>query len=313
MNSTLTLKAAGLVILASLLLPGTLIAAEDTLFRIGQADNNTAEFALGPNRSNQYATAFARDAIYVVGQSDPKQDWPYIHPGPADAWAGSKSHTVTILFGVESAPAQGTCTLYMDLVDTHSGLPPQLHIKVNGTLFEKQLPRGAGDASAFGEVEKGREYQTAIEFPARLLKTGTNTITIANVRGSWFLYDCVWLTAPASVALGALTEVNELLDVHTQPFLVKHRGKLCQPVFASVLHIGEPVEATIGIEGLAPVTQTLQAGYKTIQGLVPAVNPSRSPPSASGRSTSFTILMLTSATPTSRPTSSRSIMSTSTR
>lgn len=165
-------------------------------------------------------------------------------------------------------------TLFIPLgddVDTHSGIPPRLDIKINGTCFEKQLPHGAGDTSAFGEVEKGREYRTIIEFPARLLKTGTNSITITNARGSWFLYDGLWLTAPNSVQLGALTEINELLDIHTRPFLVKYQGRLCQPVFASILHIGEPVEATIGIDGLAPVTQTLQAGYKTIEGLVPAV------------------------------------------
>ena len=271
MNSTLARKIVGLVILAFVFVPDTLIAAETTLFQIGRADDNTAEFALGPNRSGQYSAAFPRDAIYVVGQSDPKRDWPYIHPGPADVWAGSKSHTATILFGVESAPTQGTCTLHMDLVDTHSSVPPRLQIKVNGTLFEKQLPRGAGDASAFGEVEKGRECRTSIEFPARLIEKGTNTITVANTRGSWFLYDCVRLTAPDSVTLGALTEVNELLDVHTQPFLVRDAGKLCQPVFASVLHIGEPVEATIKVDGLAPIAQTVEAGYKTIQGLIPAV------------------------------------------
>ncbi len=271
MNAKRASKTITLTLLISLLLTGLSLAGDNTLFRIGQTDNNTAEFALGPNRSNQYSTAFPRDAIYIVGQSDPKADWPYIHPGPADAWAGSKSHTVTLLFGVESAPGQGSCALHLDLVDTHSGQPPRLEIKVNGTLFERQLPRGGGDASAFGEVEKGREYRTAIEFPAKLIKTGTNSITITNARGSWFLYDGLWLTAPDSVRLGALTEINELLDVHTQPFLVKHEGRLCQPVFASVLHIGEPVEATIRIGGLAPVAQTLQAGYKTIQGLVPAV------------------------------------------
>lgn len=276
MNAKHAPKAITLTLLISLLLASLGIAGDNTLFRIGQTDNNTAEFALGPNRSNQYSVAFPRDAIYIVGQSDPKQDWPYIHPGPADAWAGSKSHTVTILFGVESIPTQGSCTLHMDLVDTHSSRPPRLDIKVNGTLFERQLPRGAGDVSAFGEVEKGREYRTAIEFPAKLIKTGTNSITITNARGSWFLYDGLWLTTADSVRLGALTEVNELLDVHTQPFLVKHEGQLCQPVFASVLHIGEPVEATIGIGGLAPVRQTLQAGYKTIQGLVSAVEKSTS-------------------------------------
>jgi hypothetical protein len=266
-----TSKVASVAVLLSLFWSGLSIARESILFEIGKMDNDTAEFALGPDRSNQYAATFPRDAIYVVGQSDPKQDWPYIHPGPADAWAGNKSHTMTILFGVESAIAQGSCTLHMDLVDTHSVLPPRLDISVNGTLFERQLPRGAGDASAFGEVEKGREHRTTLEFPAQLIRSGTNTITITNARGSWCLYDAVWLTAPDVVRLGALTEANELLGVHTQPFLVKREGKLWQPVFASVLHVGEPVEATIKIDGLAPVTHTLQAGYKTIQGLVPAV------------------------------------------
>ncbi len=257
--------------LISLLLAGLAAAGEGTLFRIGRADNNTAEFALGPNQSGQYAGKFPRDAIYIVGQSNPKQDWPYIQPGPADTWAGSKSHKVTILFGVQSAPDQGSCALHLDLVDTHSNLPPRLDIKVNGTRFQRQLPKGAGDASAFGEVEKGREYCTKIEFPASLIKKGTNSITINNARGSWFLYDCVWFTAPDSVRLGALTEVNELLDVHTQPFLIKREGKLHQPVLASILHIGEPTDATIRIEGIPPIKQTLQVGYKTIEGYVPAI------------------------------------------
>jgi len=274
MNAKYARKAIPLTLLISLLLAGLSFAGDHTLFRIGQADNNTAEFALGPNRSGQYSATFPRDAIYIVGQSDPKRDWPYIHPGPADAWAGSKSHTVTLLFGVESAPADGACTLHIDLVDTHSSQPPRLDIKVNGTRFERQLPGGAGDASAFGEVAKGRECRTTVEFPAKLIKTGTNTITITNASGSWFLYDSLQFTTSESLRLGALTEVNELLDVHTQPFLVKHEGRLCQPVFASVLHIGEPVEAAIRIGGLAPVTQTLQAGYKTVQGLVPAVEKS---------------------------------------
>ncbi|UCD51278.1 MAG: hypothetical protein JSW27_01340, partial [Phycisphaerales bacterium] len=128
-----------------------------------------------------------------------------------------------------------------------------------------------GDASAFGEVDRGRECRTTVEFPVELIETGTNTITITNERGSWFLYDCLWLTVPESVRLGTMTAVNELLDVHTEPFLVRHEGRLCQPVIASVLHIGEPVEAEVCIEGLAPITQTLEVGYKTVQGLMPSV------------------------------------------
>ncbi|MHC4745251.1 MAG: polysaccharide lyase family protein, partial [Planctomycetota bacterium] len=70
---------------------------DQLLWQIGKADNNTAEFALGPDRSNQYSASFPHDVLFVAGQSDPKEDWPYIHPGPADVWAGSKSHTFTIL------------------------------------------------------------------------------------------------------------------------------------------------------------------------------------------------------------------------
>ena len=103
-------------------------AGQTKLFwQIGKADNNTAEFALGPNRSNQYSVTFPQGALFVAGQSDPKQDWPYIQPGPADTWAGSKSHTFAILFGVSpeglhrrTAPTAGQCELVLDFVDTHS-------------------------------------------------------------------------------------------------------------------------------------------------------------------------------------------------
>ena len=271
MNATRFSHTLSAVVLFTFFCPVPAVAADRILFQIGQSDNNTAEFALGPDQSHGYSTTFARELIYIPGHSDPKQDWPYIHPGPADAWAGSKSHTASIVFGVAPAPEEGTCTLHFDLVDTHSNQPPRLHIKVNGTLFERQLPRGAGDASAFGKVEQGRECRVSVEFPVRLLKTGTNTITITNERGSWFLYDCLWLTTPEAVRLGTLTEANELLDVHTEPFLVEREGRLCQPVVASVLHIGEPVEAEVSIEGLAPITQTLGVGYKTVRGLMPSV------------------------------------------
>ena len=93
------------------------------LWQIGKADNNTAEFALGPDRSNQYSVTFPRDALFIAGQSEPKQDWPYIQPGPADTWAGSKSHTFTILFGVGTTQTTGQCELLLDFVDTHSAKP----------------------------------------------------------------------------------------------------------------------------------------------------------------------------------------------
>lgn len=43
---------------------------DQLLWRIGKADNNTAEFALGPDRSNQYSASFPHNVLFVAGQSD---------------------------------------------------------------------------------------------------------------------------------------------------------------------------------------------------------------------------------------------------
>jgi len=252
----------------------TLSAAGQTklFWQIGKADNNTAEFALGPNNSNQYSVTFPRDALFIAGQSDPKQDWPYIQPGPADTWAGSTSHTFTILFGVKTAPTTGQCELLIDFVDTHSARPPKMQIKINDTSFVRELPKGAGDPSAFGEVEKGREHVLKIEFPAEVIEAGTNTITITSLTGSWILYDYLALKTPVGVETGPLKETNKLLDVHTQSYLMERDGKLYQPVMASVLHMGEPVEAVVTVNGSESVKQTIESGYKLVEGLAPAVN-----------------------------------------
>jgi len=242
------------------------------LWQIGKADNNTAEFALGPDRSNQYSSGFPHDAMFVAGPSDPKKDWPYIQPGPADAWAGSKSHTFTILFGIKKPPTRGQAELVLDFVDTHSAVPPKMEIKINDTSFIRKTPRGAGDASAHGEPEKGREHRLVIPFPAKALKAGNNHITITSLAGSWVLYDYVALKVPSGVESGPVEPTTKLLNVHTQPFLVKRDdGRLYQPILASVLHIGEPVEAALTIDGDESITQSLDSGFKVIEGFAPAV------------------------------------------
>jgi len=251
-------------------LPG--LAETKVVWQIGKNDNNTAEFAIGPDRSNQYSVKFPHGALFVAGQSEAKQDWPYIQPGPADSWAGGKSHTFRILFGLNKTPSEGECELVLDFVDTHSTQPPKLAIKVNEAHFERQLPKGAGDDSAFGQPEKGREHIEIVKFDAKALKTGTNEITITSATGSWILYDYVALNVPAGVEKGPLDNVTKLLGVDTQPYLVKHTdGKLYQSVQASLLHIGEPIDVSVAVNGAEVVKHSVKSGFKTIEGLAPAV------------------------------------------
>ena len=60
---------------------------EAMLWRIGESDNNSGEFALGPANWVKFGSEFGSDCFYVIGKSDPKRDWAYVLPGPADSWA----------------------------------------------------------------------------------------------------------------------------------------------------------------------------------------------------------------------------------
>src|SRR6266487_1458618 len=88
----------------------TIAANAEVLWQIGKADHNDGEFALAPKGYNQ----FREDGFFVVGRSDPKRDWPYVHPGPHDSWAGGSQHTFSIVFGVKTARADGDCKLAID-------------------------------------------------------------------------------------------------------------------------------------------------------------------------------------------------------
>ncbi|HCO94330.1 MAG TPA: hypothetical protein DIU00_10315 [Phycisphaerales bacterium] len=242
------------------------------LWQIGKADNDTSEFALGPDRSNQYSTSFPNDALFVAGQSDPKQDWPYIQPGPADIWAGGKSHSFTILFGLKKTSTEGKGQIVLDFVDTHSAVPPKMEIKINDISFIRELPKGAGDASAHGRPDKGRECRLGIDFPAGVMKVGTNNVIITSLEGSWVLYDYVALNVPSGIEAGPVETTTKLIDVQSQPQLIRRGdGRMFQPVQVSVLHIGEPAEAVVTVNGNESAKQPLKPGYKVIEGFAPAV------------------------------------------
>ena len=70
-----------LMVLAVALAVGVRAAA---LWLIGGEGAGNAGLALAPNHYQD----FANDGFFVVGSSDTKLDWPYVHPGPSDGWAG---------------------------------------------------------------------------------------------------------------------------------------------------------------------------------------------------------------------------------
>jgi hypothetical protein len=170
------------------------ISKEVTLWQIGKPAGDNAEFALAPAGFRE----FDEDAFYIVGQMDAKTAWPYVQPGPGDAWAGGRAHTFHIIFGVKEAVADGTCSLIINLLDTQQW-SPNLVIEVNGRKFERKMPDGGGGESIEGDFSKAKPYAFSVDFPTSLLQAGNNQISVTTVAGSWMLYDSLCLEVPADV------------------------------------------------------------------------------------------------------------------
>lgn len=243
-------------------------AESQKLWQIGVMDGNDAELALAPDGADK----FKSDGLFVVGQSSAKTDWPYVHPGPADTWAGSRSHTFTVLFGLKAQPPEEECALRLALIDTHSQLPPKLRIEVNGKAFDRTLPPGNGDESLEGHPEKGRAHNVDVAFASNLLRAGDNEIRITSTTGSWFVYDGVSLDVPAGAELVAVNTRTIFLKAEAIRALVQKEGALFQPVSVTLRHFGAEEKCRARIEGGTPVTLPLPAGETTIELLVPAVD-----------------------------------------
>ncbi len=261
MKRTFFLPGASRLAATALLVCATGSRAESVLWQIGKPDGLGAEFALAPKGYSQ----FKDDGFFVVGASDPKHDWPYVQPGPADAWAGDRSHTFTVLFGVKAAPKTGACRLQMDLLDTQSQAPPTLRLALNGEPFERVMPKGAGDDSIRGQPAKGRAHQVKVSFPAALLKAGNNRLDIRTLSGSWILYDSLALAAPDGVQAAPVGPFTELGSVSMQ------QGRLT----TSVVHIGEPVEGEFRLDDKSIQTVRLTGGRQTVDIAAPLLERAR--------------------------------------
>ncbi len=104
------------------------LAAErpaNILWAIGKADNSAAEFALAPDGYKQFlANDFGyEDKYYIIGVSNPKADFPYVLPGPADTWGGTwptsgwRTHQVNVLFDLDKNADKDGYALELDLAD----------------------------------------------------------------------------------------------------------------------------------------------------------------------------------------------------
>jgi hypothetical protein len=245
-------------------------SAADTpgvLWQIGEFDGRNRDLAHAPSRYAEIRT----DGFFIPGVSDPARDWPYAQPGPDDAWAGARSHTFTVVFGLAAAPREGEARLALAFLDTHAGSPPRLEVRINDQPFARDLPAGGGDASISGDPTKGRPHRWEIPFPATLLRAGENELTITTVRGSWVLYDALALQVPAGVALAAVRSRTFVDAIEPVRALKQEKGAMVQSVQVRLRHLGDPARVTVRLGGLDSIPVELEPGLQEREFRVPAV------------------------------------------
>ena len=243
--------------------------AMKVLWQIGQTDRAASEFALAPDAFARFPYVFPDDPIFIVGRSDAKSGWPFVHPGPVDIWTGSRKHTFSVVFGLKEPPRAGEGRLVIDLVDAHHRLPPKFEVSVNGHASEYQTAAGPSDQLE-SRPAKGRDQRFEVKVPADWLKAGNNTVTITTLAGSWFVYDAVTFETPEGVETMPVEAETAILGAEAAPALVRQGDRgLGQPVRLSVRHTGDATDATAKVDGGKPMPIHLEPGNQTVEITVP--------------------------------------------
>ncbi len=129
-------------------LTALILATQGSLVPIWKIGGSTDQFKFAPSSYSK----FDNGCIYVVGQSS-AQDVPYVLPGPADSWAGSKPHQDLFCFGLKKLSGPNLFYFKVRFQDAQASIPPLINVSVNNHFIIKwQSPAGGGDDSINGDL-----------------------------------------------------------------------------------------------------------------------------------------------------------------
>ena len=195
-----------------------------TVFEIGFPNRTGDKFKhgddwwvgdIGPSPTNpspiwtkwlEYPFDYPSGPNYTVGQSRWTTDWNFIQPPLVDSSGNYNGSTSTITFNLASAPS-GTASFYIALSSDFQG---PLQIGVNGSnvagstgYFPNYSGSGNGSDVTIREANHGIFSDIRTNFPASLLHSGLNTITLNMRKGGSFdnhaMYDYIRLELPGYV------------------------------------------------------------------------------------------------------------------
>ncbi|MCF3107391.1 GH92 family glycosyl hydrolase [Niabella sp. CC-SYL272] len=249
---------------------------ERVIWSIGKKDNSAAEFALAPGRYQDFLKEdFGwENRQYIIGRSDPKKDWPYVLPGPADAWggtsptAGIRTQVLNLLFDLKTVDPEAAGALIVDILHTHVNLPPYLKITVNGRSWNFRLPKGTNEAALTGDNRNLLNHTITIPLGAAILRTGTNEVQLTSLEGSWMVFDDLRMTGSAATVLNPDSAPVLIRGVKAAPW---KRDAATQPLLVDIVHTDGRPMLNVKLDGRTLFNKKLEAGAATLEVPMPAV------------------------------------------
>ncbi len=250
----------------------------ETIWQIGNEDNNTSGFSLVPDKYEDFlGHDFGwEDRFYLIGKSTPEQDWPYVLPGPFDRWggtsgtAGLRTHVLNILFGMQRVPAKGDWKLIVDILDANNEHPPLFKVTVNGKSWKYPIPAGSGNIK--GSPEKALKR---IEIPLEtgLIHEGGNEINLTNLEGSWVTFDDIRLEGPGRAKLQPVNPSVYVRGIKAADYLVNPDGsQSAHPLLVDIEHLSGTPKLTVKIDNKPILEQTIEEGRYVLEAPMPVVD-----------------------------------------
>ena len=248
------------------------------VWQIGEGDNSAAEFALAYDTYEQFLDKdFGwEDGYYLIGHSNEKDDWPFILPGPSDQWGGTwgtagwRSHTLTILFGMQEIPERGNWTLTIDLVNNHRDDPPVFKATVNGKAWKFRLPEGKSNDITSDAVSDTSEYLIEIALPGGLIRKGGNEIQLTTLQGSWLIFDQVRMTGPGRAQLKHPEDLF-VRNIVASDYEIESINGPAQALLVDVEHLEGKTEMEVVLDGETIFTEIPLKGRYSYEVPMPPV------------------------------------------
>lgn len=244
------------------------------IWEIGSSDNSGSEFALSPDSFGLFVHHdFGwEDKFYLINHSTPKNDWPYILPGPKDKWggtsptAGRRSHVLNILFEINSntSEMEGEWVFTLDLLEVNSKHLPLLKVIINGESRNYRIPD-------FNKKKKSSDYKISIAIPKKLIKTGGNEISLTVLDGSWIKFDGLKLEGPSGVNANKVQHVF-IRNIQPAEYELKDNGSNIQPLLIDVEHISGNSALKVLLDGIEIFTENVESGRYVFEAPMPSTD-----------------------------------------